>query len=132
MCLHVRVSYVVRLDVRGTTVVGLFRVTSVAPDRGSCSVAVIESYTEQSMKDTEVFDKITTVLRDVFDDDQVVATADLTASKVDGWDSLGNVRLFLALEKAFAVRFSATEIGSLKNVGQLADLIELKTQRIVS
>ena len=84
------------------------------------------------MKDTEVFDKITTVLRDVFDDDQVVATADLTASKVDGWDSLGNVRLFLALEKAFAVRFSATEIGSLKNVGQLVDLIEFKTQRIVS
>jgi acyl carrier protein len=84
------------------------------------------------MKGTEVFDKITMVLRDVFDDDHVVATADLTANKVDGWDSLGNVRLFLALEKAFSVRFSATEIGSLKNVGQLADLIESKTQRIVS
>jgi acyl carrier protein len=79
--------------------------------------------------DAPIFQRLTPLLRDVFDNDDLVATPELTAHKVDGWDSLGNVRLFLEIEKAFSVRFSATEISSLKNVGQLADLIEKKTHR---
>jgi acyl carrier protein len=82
------------------------------------------------MSNTPVLERLTPLLRDVFDNDDLVATRELTAKSVDGWDSLGNVRLFLEIEKTFAVRFSATEITSLKNVGQLADLIEKKTQRI--
>ncbi len=81
------------------------------------------------MSNTPVLERLTPVLRDVFDNDDLVVTRELTAKAVDGWDSLGNVRLFLEIEKTFAVRFSATEITSLKNVGQLADLIEKKTQR---
>ena len=84
------------------------------------------------MTDASIFERLTPLLRDVFDDDDLVATPELVAHKVDGWDSLGNVRLFLEIEKAFSVRFSATEITSLKNVGQLAELIEEKTQRTVS
>lgn len=81
------------------------------------------------MADKSVLDRLTPVLRDVFDNDDLVATPELTARAVEGWDSLGNVRLFLEIEKTFAVRFSATEITSLKNVGQLADLIQKKTQQ---
>jgi acyl carrier protein len=78
------------------------------------------------MSGTAIYQKLTSVLRDVFDDDELVATPDLTAHKVTGWDSLGNVRFFVELEREFAVRFSASEISSLKNVGQLAALIERK------
>lgn len=81
------------------------------------------------MADKSVLDRLTPLLRDVFDNDDLVATPELTAKAVEGWDSLGNVRLFLEIEKAFAVRFSATEITSLKNVGQLAELIEKKTHQ---
>ena len=81
------------------------------------------------MANTSVLDRLTPILRDVFDNDELAATRELTAKDVEGWDSMGNVRLFLEIEKAFAVRFSATEITSLKNVGQLADLIEKKTHR---
>jgi acyl carrier protein len=81
------------------------------------------------MADKSVFDKLTPLLRDVFDNDDLIATPELTAKAVEGWDSLGNVRLFLEIEKAFTVRFNATEITSLKNVGQLADLIEKKTHK---
>jgi acyl carrier protein len=80
------------------------------------------------MMDASIFERLTPLLRDVFEDDDLVATPDLTAHEVTGWDSLGNVRLFLEIEKAFAVRFSATEITSLKNLGQLAQLIERKTR----
>jgi acyl carrier protein len=81
---------------------------------------------------TPVFDRLTTVLRDVFDNDEIIATPELSARNVNGWDSLGNVRLFLEIERAFAVRFSAIEIGSLKNLGQLAELIEQKVQQVAT
>jgi len=83
------------------------------------------------MADAYIFERLTLLLQDVFEDESIVATPDLTARNVDGWDSLGNVRLFVEIEKTFAVRFSATEIVSLENVGQLADIIEKKTQRNV-
>lgn len=77
-----------------------------------------------------ILDRLTPVLRDVFDNEDIVATSGLTARQVEGWDSLGNVRLFIELEKVFRVRFSAAEIASLRNVGQMADLIASKTNRI--
>jgi acyl carrier protein len=79
------------------------------------------------MASQSTYEKLTLVLRDVFEDDEIVASPALTARQVSGWDSLGNVRLFVELEMAFAVRFSAAEIGSLSNVGELADLVEKKT-----
>jgi acyl carrier protein len=62
----------------------------------------------------------------VFDDDELEATPDLTASDVEGWDSLKHIRLVLSVEKAFHISFSASEIGNLKNIGELASLIEAK------
>ena len=81
------------------------------------------------MASTTTFGKLTQVLRDIFENEGITATPELTARMVDGWDSLGNVRLFIELEQTFSVRFSATEISSLKNVGQLAELIERKVAR---
>ncbi len=81
------------------------------------------------MPETSVLDRLTTVLRDVFDNDELVATPDLTAHKVDGWDSLGNIRLFIEIERVFSIRFSAMETTSLKNVGELAAVIEKKSRR---
>ena len=81
------------------------------------------------MTNASVFEKLSQVLREVFDNEQLVATPELTARLVDGWDSLGNVRLFIELESVFGVRFSAAEISSLKNVGQLAQLLEKKCLR---
>ena len=78
------------------------------------------------MSNVSTYEALTRLLRDVFDNDDLVATPELTAQDVNGWDSLNNVRLFVQVESAFSVRFSAIEISSLKNVGQLAELIEKK------
>jgi acyl carrier protein len=80
------------------------------------------------MTETDIFKRLTRVIREVFDDDSVVATPQLTAHQVNGWDSLGNVRLFVEIENEFAIRFSASEMSALKNVGQLAELIDTKTR----
>jgi acyl carrier protein len=75
----------------------------------------------------EVYKRLTEVMQNVFGDDDLVATPELTASDVEGWDSLKHVRLVLSVEKAFQISFSAAEIGNLKSVGDLADLIKKKT-----
>jgi acyl carrier protein len=80
--------------------------------------------------DLPVFDRLTRLLREIFDNDELVATPELTAHQVMGWDSLGNVRVFVEIEREFGIRFSAAEISSLKNVGQLAERIVAKVSRI--
>jgi len=74
----------------------------------------------------QIYEQLTEALRDVFDNDELAADPELTAADVEGWDSMGNVRLFLAIEQALGVRFGAGEIGDIKNVGELAALIHRK------
>jgi acyl carrier protein len=78
------------------------------------------------MEKIQVYSKLTAVFREVFDEDELNLTPQTTADDVDGWDSLAHIRLVLAVSKAFGVKFSASEIGNLKNVGEFADLIEKK------
>jgi acyl carrier protein len=53
----------------------------------------------------------------------------LTAAQVNGWDSLAHVRLMIQVERAFSVKFTASEINSFKSVGDLARSIAAKTGR---
>lgn len=52
----------------------------------------------------------------------------MTAADVDEWDSLNHIRLVLSVERAFGLTFSAAQVGSLKNVGEFAQLIGTKLQ----
>jgi acyl carrier protein len=78
------------------------------------------------MANADIQDRLTTIFRNVFDDDGLVLTPELTASDVDGWDSLSHLRLMLSVEKAFRVKFTAAEVGRLKNVGELESLLASK------
>ena len=74
----------------------------------------------------ETYQGLTEVLRAVFDDEALVASPAMTAEEVDGWDSLSNIRFIMSVEKKFGVKFSAAEVGKLKNVGELAQLVASK------
>ena len=73
-----------------------------------------------------LYRKLAEIFHEVFDDDEIVLGPQLTAHDVDGWDSLKHVRLILSIERAFSIRFAASEVGRLKNVGDLASLIQSK------
>ncbi len=75
----------------------------------------------------KIYAQLTVLLQDFFDDDSIIARSGLTADDVDGWDSLAHVRLLLTIGRAFKIDFSAAEITSFKNVGDLADAIAAKT-----
>ncbi len=78
------------------------------------------------MDNAAVYARLTEIFRDILDNDEIVLAPHLTAKDVAGWDSLSHVRLILTIERAFRISFSASQVGRLKNVGELADLIRSK------
>jgi len=77
-----------------------------------------------------VIEKLLPIFQNIFDDDNLIIT-NLTAAKdIDEWDSLAHIRLIVAIEKSFNLRFSANEISKLKNVGDVVDLIMLKKKNV--
>jgi acyl carrier protein len=70
--------------------------------------------------------RLTSIFREVFDDDDLVLKPELTANDVDGWDSLTHIRLILSVQKAFGVKFSSVEMSRMKNVGDLIALTKHK------
>ena len=78
------------------------------------------------MTETEIYAALAPVFQDVFDDETIVPHAEMTADDVEEWDSLSHIRLILALESAFSVRFTTAEVGSMSNVGDLVRLLQAK------
>jgi acyl carrier protein len=75
----------------------------------------------------EIYSRLTEILRDVFDDDTLVATPELTAHDVKEWDSVNHITLVVAVEQEFGIKFKTAELEKMKNVGQMAEQIEKKT-----
>jgi acyl carrier protein len=78
------------------------------------------------MDEPQIYAKLSEVFQDVFDEDSINVTPELSARDVDGWDSLTHIRLILTVEKAFKIKFSTSEIGRLQNVGDLVALIKVR------
>ena len=78
------------------------------------------------MDEPQIYARLTEIFEDVFDEDSMNITPELSAKDVAGWDSLTHIRLLLSVEKAFKIKFSTSEIGKLKNVGDLVTLIQAR------
>jgi acyl carrier protein len=78
------------------------------------------------MDDSQIYARMEDIFHDVFDDDSIKVSPDLSAKDVDGWDSLTHIRLILTVQKEFKVKFSTSEIGKLENVGGLVELIKAR------
>ncbi len=76
------------------------------------------------MDRNEIFDRLNVVFRDVFDDSTITVGEDTTAADIDGWDSLMHITLISAVEDEFGVSFNMRDVVKMKNVGDMADLIE--------
>ncbi len=79
------------------------------------------------MDETILYNRLTTIFRDVLDDDSLQLMPDLTAKDVDGWDSMAHIRVLLSVEQAFRVKFTTAEVGKLERIGDLASLIQSRS-----
>ena len=78
------------------------------------------------MDNGEIVARLTSIFRDVFNDDTLVVTDNMSAADVATWDSLSNINMIVAVEKTFGVKFSIKDVRNLKNVGELLELIKRK------
>ena len=74
----------------------------------------------------ELQDRLNEIFCEVFDDDDINITPEMTANDVDGWDSLSHINLIVAIESKFNIRFSQKELVALKNIGDLLRSISSK------
>lgn len=75
------------------------------------------------MSKEEVFVKLNEVFRDVFDDESITVTETTTADDIEEWDSLEHINLLAAVEQEFGMKFNMGQVVSMKNVGEMADII---------
>ena len=74
------------------------------------------------MKQTEIIAQLQSIFDDIFLEPPRL-TPTLTAKEVPEWDSLLQITLLVAVEKAFNIRFRVGEVEATKNIAEFADLI---------
>ena len=78
---------------------------------------------EKRVSREEVFERVTDIFRDVFDDGELVISDSTNSEDIEDWDSLEHIQLIVGMEKEFKVKFDIKTVNSLENVGQMVDLI---------
>lgn len=78
------------------------------------------------MSREEIFDKVQEIFRDVFDDEELVISDSTNSDSIEDWDSLEHISLIVSMEKEFSMKFDIKEVNSLKDVGEMIDLIKRK------
>jgi len=78
---------------------------------------------ENEMTRTEVLEKVQDIVRDAIDREDIILTPETTADDVEGWDSLVHIQIVAAIQSSFKIRFSALEMISWTNVGELCNAI---------
>jgi acyl carrier protein len=78
------------------------------------------------MTKERMFSKVQEIFRDIFDEDDLVITDSTNSDEIEDWDSLNHINLVSAIEQEFGIKFTLIELISLKNVGEMIDLMTSK------
>ena len=75
------------------------------------------------MTNEQIYERLNKIFQNVFDEDRLAVRENTTAEDIDGWDSLEHINLIVAVEKRFGIKFNMGEVTTMKNVGEMADII---------
>lgn len=75
------------------------------------------------MSRDEIFETLNEVFRDVFDDESIEVNETTTSEDIEDWDSLEHINLLAAVELEFGMKFNMGQVVTMKNVGEMADII---------
>ena len=71
----------------------------------------------------EVYATLNEVFQDVFDDESIEVNDETTSDDIEDWDSLEHINLIAAIEQEFGIKFSMGQVVTMKNVGEMVDII---------
>ena len=81
------------------------------------------------MTKEQILAEVQKIFRDVFDEEDLVIKDETNADDIEDWDSLAQVRLTVAIEKKFGIKFDFGELTALHNVGEMLELIGKKMEK---
>ena len=73
------------------------------------------------MEMQEIFNTVQDIFRDNFDDDELVITRETSSDDIEDWDSLEQINLLTAMEKAFGLKFKLEDVLALQQGVPVAD-----------
>ena len=80
------------------------------------------------MERSEIYEKLNEIFCDVLDLDEVHLTDASVADDIEEWDSLEHINLISAVESTFKMKFKMKEVSTMKNVGEMVDIIAERTK----
>ena len=75
------------------------------------------------MDKEEILKKVQDIFKDVLEDEDIELSYNTTSNDIEGWDSLNHIVLIVEMETEFNFKFKLKGIHSLKNIGELCDII---------
>lgn len=78
------------------------------------------------MERTQIIEKLTAIFRQIFTDDTLVLTDEMTANDVERWDSLTHMLMITEVENQFGIKFKLKDLKKLNRVGDLIAVVEAR------
>lgn len=78
------------------------------------------------MDTNEIIGIITPIFKEVFHDEDMEVTMELTSDEIDEWSSLSQTILLTEIEAAFSIKFKLREVATMNNVKTIVSLIQSK------
>jgi acyl carrier protein len=79
------------------------------------------------MEKKDILLRLTEIFKGVFKDNSIIISEESTANDIDQWDSLSHMLLITEVENSFAIKFKLKDLNKMRNVGDMMDIIILKS-----
>jgi acyl carrier protein len=70
--------------------------------------------------------RLQNVFQEVFDDEDLEVTDDLSSKTLEAWDSFAQVKLIVGLEEEFDIKFTTDEVAKLSSAIELRKALRTK------
>jgi acyl carrier protein len=75
------------------------------------------------MEENSVIQKLEKIFREVFANESIHITREMSANDLSEWNSLNHMLLISEVENIFSIKFKLKELNKMRNVGDMIDLI---------
>lgn len=79
------------------------------------------------MTEAEIYEKLTLMFRQFFENPALVLSPETSPRDIDGWDSAKTVAILLEIEESFNFEMSSDEMDGLRCVADFVAVIQSRT-----
>jgi len=71
----------------------------------------------------DILADLSRIFREIFDDEALSVTVETGPDTLEDWDSIAQVKLVLAVEMEYGIRFTTDEVAGIHCVGDFVTLV---------